>query len=99
MYCSYDFGEGLPPRLYRTPEQIKADITDIAERINEIYEMINIRNIISEVISESCEEDLLSRIKAVNELLESAENALFDMKMMEKDIDMLREELFDAVSI
>ena len=49
MYRSFDETNGMPPRIYRSPEQIRNDILEIRSRISEIKENLNIRELISDI--------------------------------------------------
>ena len=81
------------------PSEIKRDIEEVTERISEINEMLNIRNIISEVIIEQSEEEPMRSASAVSELLEYADCALLEMRELGETLEELRAELFDTVKL
>lgn len=97
MITLYDREAEYPPRMYRLPEEICSDIRRVGSKLKEINDMLNVRNIIAEVISEDSREEPLRRIEAVNELLDYAKEALSEMRELEEGLDGLKEELFDAL--
>ena len=99
MYRYYKGKNGYPEGLYRTPEQIKRDMRIIGDRISETMYMLNVRNIIAEIISDGCGEDLERRAGAVRELVEEAEEALSNLKELEETLDELRAELEDSLML
>jgi hypothetical protein len=99
MFFYSDKENGIPPRLYRHPDEIKRDIEDICERISEANHMLNVRNLISEIIIEESERDLPRRIQAVSELLQSAEQMLEEMQSFEESLSELQEELCESVRL
>lgn len=96
-YKGYDFIDAQAPRLYREPSEIKRDISEVAERIGEINEMLNARRIISEVISEQSAEDYERKTEAITEICEFASEALSEMAELERALEELRIELIDSV--
>ena len=99
MYRYYRGKDGFPDGLYRTPEQIKHDMRIISDRISETMYMLNVRNVIAEIISEDCGEDLTRRAGAVRELVEEAAEALANLKELEDALEELRGELEDSVML
>ena len=86
------------PRLfYRTPGQISGDIRAVSERIAEINELLNVRNILAEVITAESEGNSLRKIEAINELLDFASEALEEMKELEETLGGLKKELCEAL--
>ena len=70
----------------------------MVERLNAINDMLNVRSLISEVISEQSEDDPKRSAEAVNELIEYADEALREMKELNEILSELRCELLDTVS-
>ena len=97
MYAKRDFENGYPPRLYRAPEEIRRDIYDISRRISEANRMMNVRSLISEIILSGSEGDLPRQIDAVTELVEAAEEMVTEMRELEEGLDMLADELSEAI--
>ena len=95
IYIKSTFGsEG---RLYRSPNEIKSDIEEVAERLSLIKEMLNVRSLISEVISDQSEGEPKRSAEAINELIEYADEALCEMKELNEVLSELRCELLDTV--
>ncbi|MBR2650426.1 MAG: hypothetical protein IKD45_02080 [Clostridia bacterium] len=99
MYRLLDEVNGLPPRLYRSPEEIRRDIADIKRKIGEVNELFNIRELISSVISESEGGDMERMAAAASELADSAEEALSELRMLSEMLTLLRAELSAALGI
>ena len=91
-------GFGFEGRIYRSPSEIKRDIEEVAERISEINEMLNIRSLISDVISEQSDTEPKRSAEAVSELVEFADEALYEMRELSELLSELREELMDTLS-
>lgn len=88
----------IPPRTYRATEEICADIRGVREEISDILDMLNVRTLLTNIISEDSESDMNRRIEALNELLDYAGEALAEMRELEELLDALREELYGAVT-
>ena len=69
----------------------------MAERLAEINDMLNVRSLISEVISDQSESDPKRGAEAVSELIEYADEALYEMKELNEVLSELRCELLDTV--
>jgi hypothetical protein len=93
MYRGYDMDNGLPPRIYRTPREIRRDICAISERVRETSEMLNIRSLLTEIIMNErldTPEKLLPELEAT---IEEAKSALREMTLLSEELSMLEEEL------
>ena len=99
MYRYKKARDGYAAGLYRTPEQIKRDMDRISECISDVMYMLNVRNLVSEVISESSIDDVARRAEAVGELVENAREALSHLQTLECELEQLRGELADSVAI
>ena len=93
MYKTYDDVNGYPPRLYRSHEEIKNDISAVKLRICEINSMLNIRELLSDAFDEEKISTLPERAESIGELLKFAEEALGELSELSKTLDELREEL------
>ena len=93
IYSSFDFDSGLPPRLYRSPAEIKDDINRVAREIEEINSMLNIRHIISEyALTDDCV-PIRKRAEGMLELCESAGEVLEKLRELNTSLDELTKEL------
>ena len=50
MFVSTNVCEGMPARLYRSPFEIRRDVTKISKQIKEADEMLSVRNILVDMI-------------------------------------------------
>lgn len=50
MFVSTNVCEGMPARLYRSPFEIRRDMTKISKQIKEADQMLSVRNILVEMI-------------------------------------------------
>ena len=91
------YTDAVPRVCYRSPAQIAGDIRSVSERIAEINQLLNVRNILAEVITAESEGDSLRKIEAVNELLDFAGEALLEMRELEETLDGLKRELCEAL--
>ncbi|MBE6635417.1 MAG: hypothetical protein E7617_04375 [Ruminococcaceae bacterium] len=98
MYRSYDDVNGLPPRVYRDTEEIKDDIRLVALRINEINEMLNIRELVAALAMNDIDSDPVRSAEAVRELADRAEDAIAELSSLNESLDALRAELITVHS-
>ena len=98
MYRSFDETNGMPPRIYRSPEQIRNDILEIRSRISEIKENLNIRELISDIIIDDSVDNLLRRADSVRDLLQYATEALSELEELNSELDELKIELAETLS-
>lgn len=93
MHQCCNGSHGVGPNIYRSREEIKEDIKYISERIFEINEMLNIRELISDVFDEENGKDIVEKAENVTELLKYAEEALSELKSLTERLDELKSEL------
>ena len=85
--------EGMPPRLYRTPEEIKTDIYDVKRKIAAFGEMLNVRNVIAEMFDETACGGSRDWLRALRCAVEDAEASLESLRELNDTLDGLVEEL------
>ena len=93
FYTNYSTYEGEPARLYRTPEEIRRDINTIKEKIEETGNMLNIRNILTEMISECALGDPERWIPTLKAIVDEAEDSLNLLTEFKETLDELMMEL------
>ena len=93
MFKSYDTKNGLPPRLYRTPGEIKRDIAEICDKIEETNEMLNIRSLITEILLSERRDSPEKLIPELETVIYEAREALTKLRELNEELSMLREEL------
>ena len=76
MFVSTNVCEGMPARLYRSPCEIRRDMTRISKQIKEADEMLSVRNILVEMLSECAGHEPEKWIPELEELVEEARAAL-----------------------
>ena len=99
MYRSYDDVNGMPPRIYRSSEEIKRDIRGVSERISEINEMLNIRELLSEFVFEQSDLSTPKLQDKLSELLSYALEALDELRELSNTLDELKAELIESVNL
>ena len=85
--------EGMPPRLYRTPGEIRSDIFDVKQRIDSLNSRLNSRNIIGELRAGCAEGEAEKWLPKFKSIVEDAEDALEALRELGDTLDGLREEL------
>ena len=92
MYMGYDSLCKVRPEIYRSGSAIKEDIRYISGRIAEVNEMLNIRELISDIFSEPSG-DIIKKAESITELLKYAEEALEELRALNERLDELKREL------
>ena len=94
MYKVYDASVGLPPTLYRTPSEVRRDISAIRDKINEINERMNLRTLLMDILSDErtvCEPEFW--IPELTEALRGAKEAHASLVKLERELCELEEEM------
>ena len=97
MYSILDKYNGEPPRLYRTPGEIRRDITAISEKIRDTESMLSVHNILLELIPAWAEESPERWIPELTETVAEAEEALENLKLMKMALEELSIELSEVL--
>ena len=84
---------------YRSRAEIKEDIRLISERIAEVNDSLNVRELISDIFNEENSADLFKRAESVTELLKYAEEALLELRDLNERLDELKAELLSSVDM
>ncbi len=93
MYRTYDSKNGIGPRIYRNPSEIKRDIKRIGEEIDEALSMINIRSLLIDILSGENATSPEKLIPDLEEAIYEAKEALVKMRGLKEDLCSLEEEL------
>ena len=96
FFRNYSTYEGEGARLYRSPEAIRRDITDIRTKIETINLKLNVRSVLAGMIDECISEDPVKWIPMLADAVENAERSLESLKSLRKTLDLLGEELEDT---
>ncbi len=95
MYRGYDNECGLPPRIYRSPSDVRRDINEVRSAIDKINSKLNIRGLLLEMITD--EEKLSPKdvIPTLEAMLKEAEDALSRLDELRCELALLEEELYE----
>ena len=93
MYRSYDMVNGLPPRIYRAPSEVRRDIAEISEKIEAVNDMLNIRSLLIDVLMSEGASSAEKIIPELEEVVNEARYALEKLRSLKEDLNLLEEEL------
>lgn len=93
MYRGYDVENGLPPRIYRTPAEIRRDIAEISEKIEQTGDMLNIRALLIDLLVSDRADSPDTLIPDLEEAIDEAKGALTGLRLLEEELSSLEEEL------
>ena len=96
MVKSFDAVNGLPPRIYREPAQIRGDIRDITRRIEQTNEMLNIRALLIDILASERSDKPEEIIPELEETIAEAREALYMLNGLKEELSLLENELGDA---
>ena len=96
MFVVADSYEGIPSRLYRAPKEIRADISSVKEKIEEINDTLSVHNLLMEFLSQWSKEEPERWINELEELLSYAKDSLERLSELKSSLDALKEELEDS---
>lgn len=96
FFRNYSTYEGEPARLYRSPERIREDIFDIKTKIESVDSMLNVRNILTDMLSECAAGEPERWIPVLSDIVADAEETLDRLKQLKESLDALTEELEDT---
>ena len=88
--------EGDRARLYRSPESIREDISEIRTKIEAVNSMLNIRSILMEMIDTTAHGEPERWIPRLSEIVCDAEESLNELKSLKESLDILSTELEDT---
>ena len=97
MFVNSNVYEGMPARLYRSPCEIRRDMTRISKQIKEADEMLSIRNILVEMLTECSGSEPSRWITELEEIVKDARDSLDNLQRLKGAIDDLSEELEESL--
>ncbi len=83
--------EGMPPRLYRTPTEIKRDIAAISAKVKDVENMLSFRELVLEVAGEGKPPEVW--IPELYAAVDEAGEALDTLHILQKRLNSLGDEL------
>lgn len=96
MYLCMNTYEGTPPRLYRSPDEIRRDMRHIIDKITEQEEMLSVHNLLLEMIPSWAEKSPERWIPELEEMVAEACEALDTIKRLKGALEYLTLELEDV---
>ena len=93
MYRNCDTKNGIPPRVYREPREIRDDIKAITEKIEETSSMLNIREILVNMLMEDNKDAPENLIFDLEDAIMEAKAAIKLFKELNEELTSLEEEL------
>lgn len=96
MFLSRNDNEGIPPTLYRSPAEIRRDISKITKEIREADEMLSIRNVLTEMIDELAVLEPSRWIEELEETLAEAREAMERLNRLHEALAELTVELEES---
>lgn len=96
MYGDENRREGIPPALYRSPLEIRKDISRINREIREADEMLSVRNILTEMIDELAAEEPERWIDELENTVAEARDALHRLSRLRDALTELSVELEES---
>lgn len=93
MYSCVNVYEGMPPRLYRHPSEIRREMAQITAKIRETEEMLSVHNILIEMIPLWAEESPEKWIPELEDTVAEAYDALDRLRILKGALEELAIEL------
>ena len=93
MYSCMNVYEGMPPRLYRSPAEIRRDMTKISDRIKENEEMLSVHTLLIELIPNWADQSPEKWIPELEETVAEAQEALDNLRRLQYALEELSREL------
>lgn len=93
MYRTFDTENGTPPRIYRTPAEIKSDIQKISFKIKETSSMLNIREMLVNILMSEHADSPEKLIPELEDAISEARWALDSLNNLKEELDSLEDEL------
>lgn len=93
MYTCVNANEGIPPRLYRSPTEIRRDMAVISSRIRENEEMLSVHNLLIEMIPLWAEQSPERWLPELAATVAEAQEALDNLKRLQQVLEELAFEL------
>lgn len=96
MYRACDVTQGEAARLYRTPAEIRRDMSEISLKIKDASEMLNVRNMLMEILAESAGKPVEVFLMELEDMIGSARDMMSRLGGMRDSMEDLAMELEDA---
>ena len=88
--------QGYPMRLYRTSDEIRSDIRDIKDKINDVNTSLSVRELLLDILSDGKERAPGEWVSELEGVVYEAENAEKRLKELCEELNCLRAELSEV---
>lgn len=99
MLICANISEGAPVRLYRSPGEIKRDISLISSQIRGMDEMLSIRNVLAEMLDRYALQDPEQWIPELQRMTDEAAETLERLQRFKQTLDGLHNELEETLCV
>ena len=99
MFAAANIYEGMPARLYRSPCEIRRDMSKISKQINEADEMLSVHNILVEMLAECAHGEPAAWIPELEEIVADARDSLERLKRLNLSLNELSAELEETLCV
>ena len=96
MYRGFDMINGIGPTVFRSPDEIRDDITYIKKKIEETRISINLRELLTSILADERESDSRKLVSTLSDAVDEAKAALRELRELESELYELEEELREA---
>lgn len=93
MYRSYDMINGTGPTVFRSPDEIRDDISYIKAKIEETRGSLNLRELLTSILADEREGDSKKLINTLSDAVDEAKAALRELRELENELYELEDEL------
>ena len=97
MFCTHMYGQGDMPAQYRSPYEIRRDIGEINRRIKDTDEKINVRILLTELLSRCADGRADEYMPEIQQAIKEAEGVLSQLCELCHHLGHLKREMEDAV--
>lgn len=97
MYRNFKNEYGFPGTLYRSPEEIRHDISGAKETIKEISERLNPRALLNDIITDERCGKPRELLVALEDALARAEESYLEIKTLREELSELEDELRETL--
>ena len=98
MYKMASVNSGLPPRLYRTPEQIKKDISDILAKSLRVRELFSVREMLAAAMDDAASGRIDELYEISEEILEAVSEAKDELSELDRELCELKCEVISVMN-
>ena len=98
MYKRESITNGLPPRLYRSAEEIKRDISEILAKSFRVRELFSVRELLSVAMDEAASGRVSQLYDVCSELLDAVGAAKDELSMLDGELYEMKCEVISVIT-